>query len=103
MPYVVTVKWTAKPGEASAVAAAIDKLIPPTRAEEGVILYQAHRDPHDDHSFFFYEQYVNEDAFRRHVESAHAKTFGANDAVPRLAEREFTTYQTWEDVQSRNT
>jgi quinol monooxygenase YgiN len=83
MPYVVTVKWTAKPGEASAVAAAIDKLIPPTRAEEGVIMYQAHRDPHDDHKFFFYEQYV--------------KTFGANDALPRVAEREFTTYQTWED------
>lgn len=40
---------------------------------------------------------MNEDAFRRHVESDHAKTFGANDALPRLAEREFTTCQTWED------
>jgi quinol monooxygenase YgiN len=96
MAYVVTIKWTARRGEADAVAEAIDNLIPPTRAEPGVLLYQPHRDPHNDHVFFFYEQYVDEAAFRTHLTSEHAIEYGACVARPRLAQREFTAYETWD-------
>jgi quinol monooxygenase YgiN len=96
MAYVVAITWIAKPGEAEAVAAAVEKLIAPTRAEEGVISYQPHRDPHDDHVFFFYEQYVDEAAFTAHVESEHAIRYGVDEARPRLSHREFAAYETWD-------
>jgi len=76
MAYVVTAKWTAKQGEEEAVAAAIRKVVGPSRAEPGIIFYQPHRDPENPTVFFFYEQF--------------------GDAIPRLESRERSFYETWE-------
>jgi quinol monooxygenase YgiN len=95
MAYVVVARWTAKPGEEAAVAAAIDALIEPSRAEPGNLVYQAHRDPADACVFMLYEQYVNEAAYRAHGESEHFQRHGHGNALPRLQDRERSFYETW--------
>lgn len=96
MAYVVCAKWTAKDGEAEHVEAAIRELAGPARQEPGMILYQAHRDPDNPNTFFFYEQYVDEDAYKSHVESPHFQQWGFGDAIPRLESRERQFYVTWD-------
>ena len=96
MAYVVCAKWIAKEGEEEAVAAAIQGLVGPSRAEPGIVLYQPHRDPEDPRVFFFYEQYRDADAYQAHVDSAHFKELGFGDAIPRLEARERAFYETWE-------
>jgi quinol monooxygenase YgiN len=95
MAYVVIARWVARPGEEEAVAAAIDALIEPSRAEPGNLLYQAHRDPSDPRVFLLYEQYVDEDGYKAHGASEHFTRLGHGDALPRLQERERSFYETW--------
>lgn len=95
MAYVVTAMWTAKEGEEEAVAAAISKLIEPSRAEPGSIQYQVHRDPENPRVFFFYEQYEDRAAYEAHGASEHFAEHGFGDAVPRLEGRERAFYETW--------
>lgn len=94
MAFVVVAKWTAKPGEEAAVAAAVQKLIEPSRAEPGNLFYQPHRDPADPRVFYFYEQYVDEDGYKAHGDSEHFKAIGFGDAIPRLEERHREFYET---------
>jgi quinol monooxygenase YgiN len=96
MAYVVCAKWLAKAGEADAVAAAIEKLVGPSRAEPGMLLYQPHRDPENPNVFFFYEQYTDKAGYEAHLESDHIKTHGFGDAIPRLEARERSFYETWD-------
>ena len=95
MAFVVLARWIAKPGEEDAVGAAIDALIEPSRAEPGNLVYQAHRDPTDPSVFMLYEQYADEDGYTAHGESDHFRRHGHEDALPRLAERERSFYETW--------
>jgi quinol monooxygenase YgiN len=95
MAYVVLARWVAKPGEEEAVAAAIDALIEPSRAEPGNLMYEAHRDPSDPRIFLIYERYVDEDGFTAHAESEHFQRLGYGDAIPRLEARERSFYETW--------
>ncbi len=95
MAYVVIAKWTARPGEEDAVAAAITRLLEPSRAEPGMIQYELHRDPEDPRVFLFYEQYVDADAYAAHAASDHMQRHGFGDAIPRLQSREREYYETW--------
>jgi len=95
MAYVVVARWVAKPGEEAAVAAAIEALIEPSRAEPGNLMYEAHRDPADPRAFLLYERYVDEAAYRAHGDSPHFRQHGFGDAVPRLEARERSFYETW--------
>jgi quinol monooxygenase YgiN len=95
MAYVVVAKWIAKPGEEDAVAAAIDQLIEPSRAEPGNLMYLAHRDPQDPRVFLLYEQYADEAAYRAHGETEHFARLGHGVAIPRLEARERSFYETW--------
>ena len=95
MAFVVLARWVAKPGEEEAVAAAIDALLEPSRAEPGMLVYQPHRDPSDPRVFVLYEQYVDQDAYRAHCESEHFRPHGHGDALPRLQAREREFYETW--------
>ena len=95
MAYVVLAKWTARPGEEDAVAAAIDALIEPSRAEPGNLAYQPHRDPADPCVFLLYEQYADVAAYRAHGESEHFQRYAVQDAIPRLRSRERSFYETW--------
>nr|MBA2461280.1 antibiotic biosynthesis monooxygenase [Actinomycetota bacterium] len=81
-------------GEEQAVLAAIEALIPPSRAEEGCRFYQPNRDPENPRVFFFYEIYDDEAAYKAHGESAHFAELGFGDAIPRLEGRERMFYET---------
>jgi quinol monooxygenase YgiN len=94
--YVVTAKWTAKEGQEEAVAAAIRRLVGPSRAEPGIVLYQPHRDPENPRVFFFYEQYADPASYQAHIDSAHFHEHGFGDAIPRLEARERAFYETWD-------
>ena len=96
MAYVVTAKWTAKEGEEGAVAAAIAKLIEPSRDEPGNLFYQCHRDPENPRVFFFYEQYADKSGYEAHGASEHFAEHAAGDAIPRLESRERAFYETWD-------
>jgi quinol monooxygenase YgiN len=92
--YVVTAKWTARDGEDARVAAAIAKLIEPSRAEPGCRFYQPNRDPENPNVFFFYEIYDDEAAYKAHGESAHFAEHGFGEAIPLLETRERVFYET---------
>lgn len=96
MAYVVCAKWIAKEGEADSVAAAVAKLAAPSKAEPGILVYQAHRDPENPSVFFFYEQYTDAAAYQAHADSDHFKEHGFGDAIPRLESRERAFYETWD-------
>ena len=96
MAFVVLARWVARPGEEAAVAAAIEALLEPSRAEPGMLVYQPHRDPADPRVFLLYEQYVDEDAYKAHGESEHFQRLAFGDAIPRLVSRERAFYETWD-------
>jgi quinol monooxygenase YgiN len=93
--YVVIAKWTANEGEEAAVAAAVTALAEASRAEPGNLVYQPHRDPQDPRVFLIYEQYLDEQAFLAHGASEHFQRHAFGDAIPRLASRERSFYETW--------
>lgn len=95
MAFVVTAKWTAKEGEEETVAAALRKLAPLSRQEEGIILYQAHRDPENPRVFFMYEQYRTKADYEAHGASAHFQEHGVS-VFPSLETRERGFYETWD-------
>jgi quinol monooxygenase YgiN len=92
MAYTVAVTWIAKDGEEDAVAAALERLVEPSRAEPGVQVYLPNRDAGDPRRFFIYEQYDDEAAYTAHTETEHFKRDGFGDAIPRLAERKREFY-----------
>jgi quinol monooxygenase YgiN len=96
MTFVVAATWTAKPGEEAAVATALAQLAPASRAEPGMVLYQAHRDPDNPNLFFLYEQYVDQAAYEAHTESDHFQRFALGQAIPRLERRERLFWETWD-------
>jgi quinol monooxygenase YgiN len=93
MAYVVSVTWTAKPGEEDAVAAALERLREPTLAEPGVQEWIPHRDPQDPAVSYIYERYDDEAAYTAHTETEHFQRDGFGDAIPRLAERDRAFYE----------
>jgi quinol monooxygenase YgiN len=93
MAYTVAVTWIANAGEEDAVAAALERLVEPSRAEAGVLAYHPNRDPEDPRRFFIYEEYVDEAAYTAHTETEHFKRDGFGDAIPRLAERKREFYE----------
>jgi quinol monooxygenase YgiN len=96
MPNVVIARWTAKPREEEAVAAALARLAEASRSEPGNLAYQPHRDPDDPRVFVIYEVYVDEDAITAHTESPHFQEHALGDAIPRLEKREREYLETWD-------
>jgi len=94
MPYVVSATWTAEPGKEDVVLDAIDKLTPPSRAEEGNQYYQAYQDPAEPLVFHLFEIYDDEEAYAAHGASAHFKELALEQAIPVLANRERAFFQT---------
>ena len=94
MAYVVAASWTCEPGKEDVVRDAIDKLTPPSRAEEGNVFYQAYQDPAEPTVFRLFEIYADEDAYAAHGASEHFARYGLNQAIPVLTNRERAFYET---------
>ena len=85
----LAVTWEAKPGEADAVADALNRMTSAVRANEpGTLLFRPHRSPDNDHLFFLYELFVDQAAFETHQKTPHFQTLIVGEAVPKLARRE---------------
>jgi quinol monooxygenase YgiN len=98
MAYVVCAVWVTKEGEEDAVAAALEKIMAGARGAEGILTYQFHRDPTDPRRFLFYEQYVDEASYHRHLEADYVREHAFGDAIPRLESRERTFWTTWDPI-----
>jgi quinol monooxygenase YgiN len=96
MAYCLAVKWTIKDSELDAVLAALRPLTEASRQEPGCLLYQAHRDPENDHVIFLYEQYEDEAAYQAHAESEHFTTHALAEIFPRREGAERAAYLTFE-------
>jgi len=58
-------------GQADALERALTALIEPTRAEDGCLLYDLHRDLKDPDHFVFYEIWATRDHWLAHGETPH--------------------------------
>ena len=96
MAFTVCATWVANEGEEEAVAAALAHIREGARGESEILAYQFHRDPADPRRFFFYEQYVDEAAYERHLAAPYVVEHAFADAIPRLASRERTFWATWD-------
>jgi quinol monooxygenase YgiN len=95
MAYVVSAHWRAKEGKEERLAALIEELTPPSRAEPGSLFYQAQRAVDDPRLFYLYEQYADEAAYQAHMDSEHFTRLVKNEAIPELLEsRERAFYTT---------
>ncbi len=70
---VVVIK--AKEGHAQHVLDALWKLIEPTRAEDGNISYDMHRDIKNPNTFIFYEHWKSQEAIDEHLEMPYLKAY----------------------------
>lgn len=87
MAYVVCATWKAKPGEEEAIVSLLRRISSASSDEPGCILFWVHRSVDDPSTFFLYEQYASEDAFRAHAATDHVRDLVHGDAVPRLESR----------------
>ena len=71
MTLAVAVRLVAKEGEEGRLRDAFANLTPPTLAEPGCLLFQAHVDPENPRTFFVYEQWRDEAALLAHRDTEH--------------------------------
>src|ERR1700748_3993063 len=85
-------KWEAGNGEPDRVAAILDRFLPEAQREDGAKLFLISRSRDNPAQFLFYELFRDEAAFKAHQDSAHFKTYIAEQALPLLAKRERAQY-----------
>jgi len=84
---LVVARWEAKDGQADKVADILSRFLPEAQREPGAKLFLISRAKDNPAQFLFYELFADEDAFEAHQESAHFKTYVADQALPLLAKR----------------
>jgi quinol monooxygenase YgiN len=82
----------ARPGQGDAVLAALNKVIPPTRAEAGCLQYDLHRDNAAPDHFMFYENWESRELWQAHMKSPHLAAMQAAtaDTIDRVVIHEMT-------------
>ena len=73
----------------------IEQLSAPSRAEPGCRYYQPGADLADPDSFFIFEIYDDEAAYRAHGASRHFQEIAVGQAIPLLESRERAFYETF--------
>jgi quinol monooxygenase YgiN len=90
---VLVAKYTVKPGQGDAVAAALGRMAPLVKAgEPGCTLYHANRAADNPDLFLLYEHYVDQAALAAHRETPHFKEIIEGTIVPLLDKREREIY-----------
>ena len=74
-PVVLSVVIEAVPGREADLAAQLEALVAPTRAEIGCLQYRLHRSPEKPGTFFFYEKFADQAALDAHVAAPHFQSF----------------------------
>ncbi|WP_338765509.1 putative quinol monooxygenase [Massilia sp. METH4] len=70
-PLTVVATITAHPGEEAAVRAALEQVVPPSRAEAGCLRYELHVDNAEPAKFVMLEEWTGEAALKEHEATAH--------------------------------
>lgn len=73
----VHARFTARPGRADDLIAAVEAMFPAAEDEPGTRVYAAHLDRDDDHAVVMYELYEDDAALDAHGASPAAERFGA--------------------------
>jgi quinol monooxygenase YgiN len=89
---LVVAQWEAKEGQADRVADILSRFLPDAQSEPGAKLFLISRAKDNPAQFLFYELFRDEAAFKAHQDSAHFKTYIAEQTLPLLARRERTQY-----------
>jgi quinol monooxygenase YgiN len=89
---LVVAQWEAKEGQADRVADILTRFLPEAQSEPGAKLFLISRARENPAQFLFYELFRDEAAFKAHQDSAHFKTYIAEQALPLLAKRERAQY-----------
>ena len=89
---LVVAQWEAREGQADRVADILSRFLPEAQREPGAKLFLISRARDNPAQFLFYELFRDEAAFKAHQDSAHFKTYIAEQALPLLARRERTQY-----------
>ena len=71
----VFARFHAEDGQEAAVAAALQTVITPTRAEPGCIAINAYRSTRDPRLFFIHSHWIDEAAFESHATLPHTVAF----------------------------
>jgi quinol monooxygenase YgiN len=75
MELFIFVRFDAKPGNESAVEAALREAVPPSREEEGCLQIHAYRSVRDPQVFFIHSRWRDEAAFDLHAKLPHTLRF----------------------------
>ena len=94
MAFVVAATYQAKPGEEVEIQKLLEAMGPLSRQEPGCVCYQAHHSTEDPRVFFMYEQYVDEDGYKAHMETEHFANHIRGGVIPRLESRVRAFYET---------
>ena len=78
MELSVFIRLHARPGQAAALASALDEVVPPSRAEAGCVFIQAYRSVQDADLFHIHSRWVDEAAFDLHAGLTHTQRFLAS-------------------------
>lgn len=89
---LVVAQWQAREGQADRVAEILRRFLPEAQREDGVKLFLIGRATDNPARFLFCELFRDEAAFKAHQQSAHFRTYIADQALPLLASRERTQY-----------
>jgi quinol monooxygenase YgiN len=92
MLYCAAVTWKARPGTEQRLEEILREMAVHTRAEPGCVMYVAHRSVDRAGVYFLYEQFVDEAAFARHIESSYYRRLILEEAVTLLEHRERLHY-----------
>lgn len=68
---VIVAHIRAKPGQEDVVRRELERVIPPTRAEDGCVKYDLHVDDEDPAHFMFYEIWETKPHWEAHQKSDH--------------------------------
>lgn len=75
MPLTILAQITAAPGKEDLVRAELEKLVPITRAEEGCIQYDLHRDNENPGFFAFQESWESREVWQNHMKAPHLAAY----------------------------
>ena len=90
---VLVARYTVKPGQGDAVAAALQRMAPLVKAgEPGCTLYHVNRAANNPDLFLLYEIYKDDAALAAHRDTPHFKEIIEDTIVPMLEKRERELY-----------
>lgn len=77
MPLIILAQITAAPGKEELVRSELEKLVAPTRAEEGCVQYDLHQDNDKPGFFVFYEIWESRALWQAHMGQPHLAAYRA--------------------------